>query len=225
MSEQRKNIVLISGSPKISEASVSELLVTMAQGRLSDSADITKIDARRSLARRETEKDFDAMTRADAIIIVFPLYFFCLPGVLIRFLQDYASYRSLRSANAGGPKVYTIVNCGFPEPEINGDAVRVIKSFCDQTGASFRFGIMLGGGGMLLGAKDAPFMKKFMEKLNTALDNIAKDIEGGDVPLKNVTISVKIPRKFYLFMGNLGWGQLAKKNGLKKKDLRARPYQ
>lgn len=224
MSSQQKNVVLISASPKTGENSVSELLVSMIEAKLPSDAAISKIDARRSISRKNTEKDFSVMLEADAIVFVFPLYFFCLPGVLIRFLQDYAAYLGQHTDNARSPKVYTAVNCGFAEPEINTEAVRVIKSFCSHTGAEFRFGIMVGGGGMLLGAKDAPFMKKTVDKLYDAFDLIGKDNEALETPAKDIMIRVNFPRKLYYFAGNLGWGQAAKKYGLKKKDLYAKPY-
>jgi multimeric flavodoxin WrbA len=225
MSNQMKNVVLISASPKIGEGSVSELLVSMAEGRLSSGVNIYKTDVRRSISRGQTEQDFAAMLNADAIVFAFPLYFFCLSGMLMRFLQDYAAYRAQHEGKASNPKVYATVNCGFPEPDINNEAVRVIKSFCGHTGASFRFGILIGGGGMLAGAKDAPFMKKTVEKLNAALSLINEDISSSEAyQVDNILISVKFPRKLYYLGGNMGWNQMAKKNGLKKKDLYAKPY-
>lgn len=225
MNRQTKNVVLISASPKSGEPSVSEFLVSMTAGSLPDDMRISKIDVRRSISQKETERDFEAMLEADAIVFAFPLYFFCLSGMFMRFLQDFAAYCEQHSGKARSPKVYAAINCGFPEPEINGEALRVVKSFCNHTGASFRFGILIGGGGMLLGAKDAPFMKKAMTKLNEALSLIAQDIAGSDMlPIDDITISVNFPRKIYFFGGNLGWVQMAKKYGLKKKDLYARPY-
>lgn len=224
MSTQIKNIVTISASPKTGESSVSELLASMAARSFADGASVTNIVVRRSMPSGRDEESFKAMLDADAIVFTFPLYFFCLPGILMRFLQDYTAYRAQHAASARSPKVYAIVNCGFPEPELTREAVRVIRSFCAHTDAQFRFGIMLGGGGMLLGAKDAPFMKKFMEKLSAALCAMTEDIEGCGKPPEDVTISVNFPRKFYFFMGNMGWKQMAKKNGLKSRDLYAKPY-
>ena len=93
------------------------------------------------------------MREADALLIVFPLYFFCLPGMLTQYLDDYAQFIGVKGKTQ---KVYTIVNCGFPEPEINTEAIRVMQSFSRHVGASFRFGIGFGSGGMILGAQQAP---------------------------------------------------------------------
>lgn len=225
MSTEKKNIVLVSASPKVGEATVSGLLAAIAEKRLADNANVTNIDVRRSISGKHNEENFKAMNRADAIVFIFPLYIYCLPGILMRFLQDYRDYRTLHTDMASNPKVYAVVNCGFPEAYINSEAVRVIKSFSKHTGASFRFGILLGGGGMLLGAKDAPFMKKFMAKLNDSFDRIANDVSDSEIPeIDNICVSLNFPRKLYYLGGNLGWRQMAKKNGLKKKDLYARPY-
>jgi hypothetical protein len=224
MNKQEKNVVLISASPKTTDSTVSGFLVSMVQSNFQESLSISKIDVRSSISGGQIERDFAVMLEADAIVFAFPLYFFCLPGILIRFLQDYAAYRERNNDNARSPKVYAAVNCGFPEPEINSEAVRVVKSFCAHTGAEFRFGIMIGGGGMLLGAKDAPFMKKTMRRLSEAFALIQKDIEGSDISAEDIVVSMHFPRKLYFFAGNLGWGQAAKKHGLKKKDLYAKPY-
>lgn len=223
MSSQKKNVVIVNASPKIGEATVSGALAGMAKDNFTDDVNVSMIDVRKSFSGRQNEKSFGIMCEADALIFIFPLYIFCLPGMLMRFLQDYCRYREQRQESPRSPKVYAAVNCGFPESNINEEAVRVIKSFCKHTGARFRFGILIGGGGMLLGAKDAPFMKKTMAKINEGFSAAAADI-ASDTPHDNFYIEMNCPRRLYLFFGNMGWKQLAKKNGLKKKGLYAKPY-
>ncbi len=226
MTGNTKNIVLINASPKVNEASVSGILTEFAENQMKTNGIHTEhIAVRESISRKQTEHDFEIMQKADTLVIAFPLYIFCLPGILMRFLQDYVSYCKQHEITARDVKVYAVVNCGFPEPDINEDAVHVIKSFSEKIGASFRFGVMIGGGGMLLGAKDAPFMKKTMGSLNNAFEKIAKEVQGESYPeTENISISMNVPRKFYLFMGGRGWVHSAKKNGLTKKDLYRKPY-
>jgi multimeric flavodoxin WrbA len=221
-----KNFVFVSASPKVNEPSVSELLAHMAGERIdSPEAEKVYIDVRQSIMKRRTEQDFIILSKADAIVIVFPLYVFCMPGILTRFLEDYYKYRCENKIPEANTKVYAVINCGFPESGINLEAARVIRSFSKHIGADFRFGVLIGGGGMILGAKDAPFMKKTVAKLAEAFSAIAADVfnEGGEPP-EDVYIEMKFPRRLYLAAGNMGWGVLAKKNGLKKKDLYCRPY-
>lgn len=221
-----KNIVLISASPKVNEKSVSELFIRMAEGHIdADNVHKTVIDVRQSIARRNTPEDFETISQADAMIIAFPLYVFCLPGILMRFLEDYYKFYSENGKAKGNAKVYAIVNCGFPEPEINREAVRVIRRFCRHINADFRFGVLVGGGGMILGTKDAPFMKKTLNKLDEAFSAIAKDIQNNEYgDTDDICIAMNFPRRLYFFMGDKGWAFMARKNGLKKRDLYRKPY-
>jgi multimeric flavodoxin WrbA len=227
MSSETREFVIINGSPKITERSVSGTLALKAQARFQTAGQQTSvIHVGRSLKETACENDYHEMRAADGLLLIFPLYYFCVPGVLMRFMEDYAAYIA-RSGGLSRPQnIYAIVNCGFPEPDINGEAIRVIQSFARHIGASFRFGVGLGCGGMLVGAKDAPFMKKAIAAMDGALDLMARQTTGGSAEsTENVNIAVHLPRRLYYFMGNRGWFGMARKNGLKKKDLYARPYQ
>ena len=119
------------------------------------------------------------------------------------------------------------MNCGFPEADINAEAVKVIECFSKKIGASFRLGIMIGGGGMLTDeVKDAPFMKKTFTALDNGFRMMAQDIQDDRLdPLQNLSIALNFPRRLYLFMADKSWVDTARKNGLKKKDLYKRPYE
>lgn len=223
-----KNVVLVSASPKLNEQSVSKEFLEMAGSQIN--ADVfskTFIDVRKSILTHNLLEDFKTLAKADVIIISFPLYYFCLPGILTRFLVDYYNYYTVSGNVKNHVKVYTIVNCGFPEPEINLEAVRVIKSLCQHINAEFRFGVLIGGGPMMFAAKNAPFMKKAVQKLSDAFSSIAADIKDeNSTKMDPIYIGVKFPfsRRLYFFMGNRGWITLARKNGLQKKDLYKKPY-
>lgn len=226
MNAQRK-LVIINGSPKVeSNPSVSEYLSSLAESRISgDEISIEHYSARKSVLSGSAEA-YTAMLESDAILLIFPLYFFCLPGLLTRFLQDYAAFVKTQESGGKVSRVYAMVNCGFPEDEINGEALRVVESFCHATGARWRFGLMIGGGGMLLGAKDAPFMKGVMGTIDEYFSLIKNDIlMQQDSEQQTMRAFVKFPSKLYFMMGNLGWKMQAKSNGLKPRDLRRKPYQ
>jgi hypothetical protein len=223
-----KNVVLVSASPKINEQSVSKEFLEMAGIKIdSDLFSKTFIDVRKSFLTHNLTEDFETLARADIMIISFPLYYFCMPGMLTRFLVDYHSYHNSIENVKKHVKVYAIVNCGFPEPEINLEAVKVIKSFCQHLNAEFRFGVLIGGGPMMIAAKDAPFMKKAAQKLKSAFSAIAADIQHeNSTTMNSIYIGVNFPfsRRLYFFMGNKGWITSARKNGLHKKDLYKKPY-
>jgi len=221
-----KNIVLINASPKITEESVSGYLVSMLSDRIgTDGVNKTIINVRQSLTKHQTRNDFGVISKADAIVIAFPLYIFCLPAMLTRFLEDYYHYYAEIGKPGVNQKVYAIVNCGFPEAEINREAVRVIQSFSRHINAEYRFGILIGSGGMLLGPKGAPFMKKATIELQNAFDEIKNDsLNNSHQNLEDVVINVNFPRWLYFFMGDRGFISAARKNGLKKKDMLRMPY-
>lgn len=223
-----KNVVLISASPKIKEQSVSKVFLEMAGNQLNpDLFSKTFIDVRKSFLTHNLAEDFETLAKADVLIISFPLYYFCLPGMLTRFLVDYHNYYTARVNVKKQVKVYALVNCGFPEPEINLEAVRVIKSFCQHLNAEFRFGVLIGGGAMMFAAKDAPFMKKAVQKLKSAFSSMAADIQHkNSTTTDSIYIGVNFPfsRRLYFFMGNKGWITMARKNRLHRKDLYEKPY-
>lgn len=226
MSAQRK-LVIVNGSPKPdADPSVSEYLSSLAEKGIADEEIIIeRFSARKSVLSGSAEA-FSAMAESDAILLVFPLYFFCLPGILTRFLQDYSAFAETKRQGCKATRVYAIVNCGFPEDEINSDALRVVESFTRVIGAQYRFGLMIGGGGMLLGAKDAPFMKGVMSTIDEYLSLLKDDIlSQQDSVHPTMRAFVKFPRKLYFMMGNLGWKMQEKINGLKTQDLRRKPYQ
>ena len=237
-----KNIVLINGSPKPhDEDCASKFIVDTAGSHLDDAYAKTFINVRKSILNHRTDEDFETLSKADAVIIAFPLYIFCMPGILIRFLQDYHKFliEHKREQNVN-VKVYTVVNCGFPESDINLEAVNSIRSFCNHVNADFRFGVLIGGGGMLLRAGNAPFMKKVMNSLQDAFAAMAADIRvhdstsgdstsndsisGDNKKIENISISMNFPRRLYFFMGDRGWNSEARKYGLNKRDLFRKPY-
>lgn len=225
--QEIKNVVLINGSPKMSLTSASNFLNNFGEGFMrSETLQISRVNVRSSLTHKTWDKDFEVMLKADALVFTFPLYIFCLPGMMMGFLQDYDAFLSKNNHSSRKAKTYAIVNCGFPEAGINSDAVEIIRCFSKRIGADFRFGILLGGGGMLVeDTKDAPFMKKTFTALEGGFRLMAQDIQDSLTgPLENISIEISFPRKLYLFMGDRGWFSMARKNGLKKKQIYAQPY-
>jgi hypothetical protein len=221
-----KNVVLINASPKMSGISLSAYLVEMLTHQFDlGSIHLSVINLRQSITKHGTLADFTELKEADAAVIVFPLYFYCTPGILTQFLEDYHRFIMERGSLSNQTKVYTIINCGFPEPERNREAVRVIASFCKHVKAHFRFGVLIGGGGMLLETKNAGFMKKAIQTLQHAFRKIATDIQSDELgAIDNINISIKFPKILFRFIGDRNWVSLARKNGLKKKDLYRQPY-
>ncbi|MDQ7092589.1 flavodoxin [Desulfosporosinus sp. PR] len=221
-----KKVILINGSPRLEEKTASAGFLARVDAALNNSEfEKFSVNVRQSL-KNGPEPDYAKLLETDAVIFAFPLYYFCLPGLFTRFLEDYEKYCREHAGQKKPAKVYALVNCGFPEPEINAEAVRVIGCFSRHIGARFRFGILIGGGPMISSAEGVGPVKKAYAKLEAAIRTLADDLHGeATQTLENVLIQPNFPRRLYFFMGGMGWKQQAKKNGLKKADLYRRPYQ
>jgi len=224
MSENKKRVVLVSASPKVDQDwAVSAFLAKHGETILEDERiTVESIMVRSTLLHHQTEQAFESLQSADAIVIIFPLYFFCMPAMLTRFLQDFAAkYPSCKNPSS----VYAIVNCGFPEPEINQEAMRVIEQFSIQTGRSCGGGVMIGGGGMVIAAKDAPFMRPIFEQIDGLLARVKQNaISDQQAESRIASVAPKFPKFLYFIGGNAGWKSMARKNHLRPKELYRKPY-
>lgn len=223
-----KTVTLIGGSPKSrADRTLSEYLIDLEQAQMT-AADISicRVNARKSILHDTCQADFQQMLTSDALVLTFPLYFFCLPGMLMRFLQDYATYADCHADENKPKKIYSVVNCGFPEPELNEEAARVIGRFAAAIGADYRFSLLIGGGGMILGAKQAPFMRATMDSITAVFCQMRDDIRSeSPVSPQDTQIEMRFPKKLYFMMGNLSWRMTAKReHKLRATDLRKRPY-
>lgn len=168
------------------------------------------------------EEVFKKLANSDAIIIAFPLYYYCVPGMLADLLEQYYKY-DIKGKNS---KVYVIINCGFPEPEINDEAINVIRNFSSKVGFNFRFAISIGGGGFIGATKNIPMFSKNMKNINNTLEELKKDIYAQHEKhhCEDIMLKPSLPRWLVLFFSGRSWYPLGKKNGLSKKDLYRRPY-
>ncbi len=216
-----KNIVLINGSPR-AEGSASMKMLNQLKSRFDSDCNITVIEAAKSILHKRQPEDYVGMERADAIVLIFPLYVYCLPGALTEFLVGYSEYLS-GAGKPSGQKIYAVINCGFPESRINNDAAHVVKRFCDEIHAAYRFSVLIGSGGMLQPMKLLPPINAAWKRIGSAFDKIAGDITGTEEP-QDIHIESKVPEKLFFFIAQTNFAFLAKRNGVKGKQLYKQPY-
>lgn len=132
------------------------------------------------------------LARADAIVLVFPLHNYGLPGALMRLLEDYHRYAASGGDRRRGTRVYAIVNCAFPRAEkTTGEAIRVLRNFCRRLSLDWRFAICIGTGPVVVATKGIPFLYR---KLKRAYAGIAADIAGNDTGARaDVVVKPVIP--------------------------------
>ncbi len=215
------DIILLNGSPRL-KGSTSMKLLNLLGGRTGVDCNATVIEAGRSILNKKLLQDYASMAKADAIVIVFPLYVYCLPGALIEFLVGYRDYIS-GTGKPAEQKIYAVINCGFPESRINDDAALVIKSFCKEIRAEYRFSVLIGSGGMLQPLRAMPSVYKMWKHIGSAFDQIICDVCGGNV-CGDIHINSKLPGKLFFFISQINFAVIAKMNGIKKDELFRKPY-
>lgn len=215
------DIVLLNGSPRM-KGSTSMKLLELFNNRLGNDCNATVIEASRSILHKKQLQDYACMAKAEAIVIAFPLYVYCLPGALIEFLAGYRDYIG-RIEKRSEQKIYAIINCGFPESRINDDAALVIKSFCKEIRAEYRFSVLIGSGGMLQPLKAMPAVHKMWKHIGSAFDQIVCDVCGKNVRA-DIHIDSRLPKKLFFFIGQTNFSVISRINGIKKNQLLRMPY-
>lgn len=192
-----KNICLINGSLRGKEAS-SLVFLNYINGMLDDTEfnkDI--INVRAKVKESYPENDLKTISRADAIIMVFPLFTYGIPGALMRLLEDFYQYAKSNDYNKAA-RIYIVVNCGFPRSEIMGELIRVMKNFCRRLSLNWRFAICMGGGPIAAKTVKVPLLNM---KYKRAFSAIASDIKNSDTGQKdNYFIKPIIPEPVILWI-------------------------
>ena len=170
-----KSVCLINGSLRGKEASSLVFLHDIIRRLPDGEYNKTIITVKARLKDAYPEEMLKKMTSADAIILVFPLYTYGLPGALMRLLEDYYQYIKTSHEYNKEAKVYLIVNCAYPRPEITGESIRVIKNLCRRLSLNWRFAVCIGTGPMVVMTKKIPFL---YFKLKKAYVDIVSDISG-----------------------------------------------
>ena len=223
-----KKILYINGSPRGEEKSNSfHILKDIAaflkeEGNINEEADILSLP--RSF-KINGDIFFEKMDSADIWIMALPLYVDSLPGHLCMWLKRYEEHRKLFKT-VKNIKVYAVVNCGFPEAVQNKEALRILEIYCRKNRLDWRFGIGMGMGESYKQMGKIPlrsFVKSDILKSFRAVSaDIYSESETGN---SNMFVAVRFPCFLYRMIGSIGWVVKVKKNGLKKKDLYACPYQ
>lgn len=172
-----KRICLINGSLRGKKASSRALLNDIA-GLLPDAEYVkTTVAVRARPKGGYPPAVLQWIATADALVLVFPLYAYALPGALMRLLEEYRSY--VRSGNGHNPgaKVYAIVNCGFPRPVVFDECIRVLKNLCRRLSLDWRFAVCICAGPVVVMTKRAPLLDLTLKR---GLAAIVSDLEDRD---------------------------------------------
>ncbi|MDD3140766.1 MAG: NAD(P)H-dependent oxidoreductase [Lachnospiraceae bacterium] len=212
------SLVVLNGSPKKSRSSTAAIIQGIKEIIGNDITVFQAVDFMRK-ADVENETVIAEILKADTLLIVFPLYVDALPMPLVTIMQCLEKKaKALKSM----PKVYAICHCGFYEASQNETALRMIYNFCNRTGFSWQYGVGIGAGVFLGGAKE--IKKGPTKEIFNVLCSLCSAVKGNlNEKKENVFIMPSVPRLIYIFGGNMGWKRQAKNNGVSDK-LRSTPF-
>jgi hypothetical protein len=221
-----KKILYINGSPRGENGSTSHLILKDIAAYFKEEG-IRKEDAEFLTIPRSIRKDpksiLNTMDEADIWIIALPLYIDVLPGHLSWWLREYQNHRNSQK-DKKNIRVYGIINCGFPEAIQNADALRVLEIFCRKCEMEWRFGIGIGMGEPYKEMHGIPLRSWMKSTIFTSFQALGNDIDHSEAaPENNSFAQVKYPRFLYRIQGAFGWISRARKNGVSRRDLYARP--
>jgi len=216
MSDVGERVLLLVGSPKGLEKSNSARLGRLVVGMLEErgwSSESAHLHAaiKSETGRREL---FEAIDRANVVLLAAPLYVDSLPAPAIRALELIAAHRRASDVKRM-PRFVSMIQCGFVEPSQNDTCQRILRRFADCTGFEWVAGVSLGGGGRV-----TKLVRTAFDILGEALDLEILVPDG----VEQRTRKPSMPGWLYVIGGNMGWKRLADKNGVKD-QLRARPYE
>ncbi|MFP4563414.1 MAG: NAD(P)H-dependent oxidoreductase [Spirochaetia bacterium] len=200
-----KRLLFLNGSPRGKAATSFRFLEGIA-GRLpTDTYHIEMITAPARAGKTVPREILETLNRCDTAVISFPLYAYSLPANLTQFFEEYSkAYGKAVSGNVDvsvhdrTPRLYTVVNSGYYDPEVNREALRVMRHFAGRNGFSYRFGAAFGGGMVTAMLEKIPLVNRRLLMVYKALiEDLADD---GVYRGEDFYIRPFIPKRVMLFM-------------------------
>jgi hypothetical protein len=193
-----KTICFVNGSLRGKKASSLAFLGDV--GRRLPEADFarTTVAVKAKVRGSYPQETLRELAAADALVLVFPLFTYGIPGALMRLLEDYCSYVAAGNECNRKARVYAVVNCGFPRPVIFRDCIRTLRNFCRRLSLDWRFAVCISSGPVVVMTRRVPLLDL---KLKRAFAAIASDLKSGDrAPKDDYLIRPAIPVPICLMM-------------------------
>lgn len=208
-------ICILNGSPKASK-STSELLIGYLMPFIKGNEIITYNVCKTDFSKTQ----FSQIQSSEVLIFAFPLYIDSINSLLLRFLIELQK-REFRNKNIN---VYCIINNGFYEGRQNHVAADIMKNWCKAAGLIYGQTLGVGAGEMLPFLKDIPLGYGPNKNIGIALQKLSQNIlsltQGEDL-----FIAPNWPRFLWKIQASLCfWYPRAKKNGLKRKELKDKAH-
>ena len=213
------NIFAVNGSPKIG-VSNSGTVLSIIRRMLPE--DVQWNDWCPAEAQRKKLRfDVSLLQNAEVMLIACPLYVDGLHSTLMLFMEQHQ--QMLREC-AHTKRIFAVVNCGFYEGKQNEHALEMIRFYSRQSGQNWCGGTGIGTGEMISGLNKISPEAGIRKPVIRALRSVAVAIASPYGCLKEPVFTQHgLPWFLFKLAGEFGWRQSAKKNGLKTRDLFAKP--
>jgi hypothetical protein len=199
-------VCLVNGSPRGKLSSSSLIFLQGLERSLAKEGVRTALV---TVARRSGEPASESMLQelagADALVFSFPVYAYSTPAALTKLLEELYIYLRRHPPGERPARVYALVNSGNADPQVNAEALRVMRLFCRKAGLSWRFGAAIAGGMVVAMTRVLPPVGWSLRRLYR---RIAADLRSGSTsPLKDVTIRPIIPKRIMNWFKDSKWSK------------------
>ncbi|NCB62645.1 MAG: hypothetical protein EOM52_03375 [Clostridia bacterium] len=208
-------IALINGSPK-AKRSASGVILNGIRSSFAPADEVLDFHLATAIP---AERDLLRLCGCSAFVFAFPLYVDGVPGHLVACLERLAE--TLKIAPPKERMGYAVCNCGFYEGRQAQLALEVMAHWAGRSGLRWGWGLGVGAGGMLADNASAPLGHGAWKDLGKALGTLAHDLDAGKTGADRF-VAANLPRAVYKTVGEFGWRQAVKRNGLRTKDLDTR---
>ena len=155
------------------------------------------------------------LEKYETIVLAMPLYVDGLPAQMIRLMETFR-----REYSGGRARIYLLANMGLYESKQLRNLFAAIRNWCGVMGFEYCGGLGISAGeivGTLINKKsfDKVSTKKVVEGIARLAKAVNRKVAMGDVFAE----PYMFPRWLYLAAANSNWSRIAKKAGLRPKDL------
>ena len=155
------------------------------------------------------------LEEAETLVLCMPLYVDGLPAQVIRLMETFR-----REYRGGKARIYLLANMGLYESKQLINLFAMVRQWCGEMDFEYCGGLGISAGellGTLIGLK--PFDKSSNKKAIEGINRLAKAINNEAMMRDIFAEPHHFPRWLYIAIANTNWNRLAKKAGIKPKEL------
>ena len=207
--EQGEKTILLNCSMRGNSAN-SKKFLDILSGNISEEKESMNLS---SYTGREDEL-IEILVFASKLVFGMPLYVDGIPSQLVRIME-----KMERQEQNGNKTIYVVANMGFYESAQIKNLLGMVRSWCEKCRYIYGGGLAIGAGEMMGSGKLTEMRKGPAANMLIGLEKLGNVISNSQTIEDIYADASGFPRGFYMACANMSWMPMAKKNGLKKRDL------